>query len=269
MSKVKKAIIALWQIIKNPWLLNKIFTEQSIWENHLKKRHENIQQLPVVDIDTLIPDFSEKIDCFAFLDGGSLPTDIALLKKMCRRFEDCSYFEIGTWRGESVANVADVASTCYTLNLSRDELSHMGIDKKYADLHGFFSKGKPNVTYLYGNSKSFDFKGLQQKFDVIFIDGDHHYDFVKNDTEQVFRHLVHDRSIVVWHDYAFHPEKVRPEVLAGILEGVPENVKPYLYHVSNTMCAIYIKEKYPTSQLQPPSTPSKQFHLTIESKSLH
>jgi len=62
-------------------------------------------------------------------------------------------------------------------------------------------------------------------FDVLFIDGDHRYDYVKNDTAKVFRHLVHNKSIVLWHDYAYSPGQVRYEVLAGILDGVPETYR--------------------------------------------
>ena len=266
MKRIRKAVTALGHLVRNPWLLNKILADQSVWEKHLEKQHGNTQHLPVLDINVLFPDIAETINCFAFLDGGSLPTDIALLKMLCRRFEDCRYFEIGTWRGESVTNVAEVAKDCYTLNLSEKELLQMGADKKYTELHGYFSKSKTNVNYLFGNSMNYDFEGLDQQFDVVFIDGDHHYEYVKNDTEKVFRHLVHKRSIVVWHDYAWHPEKVRSEVLAAILDGTPSSYRPYLYHVSNTMCAIYIPELLPTSSLQAPSIPNKQFTLHIESK---
>ena len=66
-----------------------------------------------------------------------------------------------------------------------------------------------------------DFEALNKKFDLIFIDGDHHYEMVRNDTAKVFQSLFHSGSTVVWHDYAFNPEKIRFEVLAGILDGCP------------------------------------------------
>ena len=103
-----------------------------------------------------------------FLDGGSLPTDLALLRGLAGFFEDCKYFEIGTWRGESVANMARVASECYTLNLSVEEMRRMGVRSKYMYLLGYFARALENVVHLAGNSLEFDFAALQKNFDIIF-----------------------------------------------------------------------------------------------------
>ena len=132
----------------------------------------------------------------------------------------------------------------------------------------FFQKKNPAIIHLQGNSLTYDFSKLNKKFDVIFIDGDHHYESVKADTENVFKHLVHDKSIVIWHDYAYNPEKVRPELMAAILDGTPKDKKAKVYHVSNTLCAIYINESFATTELKEYNIPSKVFEITIESKSL-
>ncbi len=203
-----------------------------------------------------------ELNLFTFLDGGSLPTDILLLKKLAGKFEKCSYFEIGTWRGESVANVAAAAAECFTLNLSAEELRSMHVDEKYIALQGFFSKSLKNVVHLEGNSRTFDFGSLQRRFDVIFIDGDHHYDMVKHDTQQVFRHLVHPASVVVWHDYGNTPENVRFEVLAGILDGTPGELHRYLYHVGGTKSAVMIREEIPSAVLSEPVRPT--FHYQVK-----
>lgn len=266
MKKIIKTIKGLSEIIKNPWLLNNILNDDTVWNKSIKKKYGLNNGLPVVDINQLGGNFSESLDCFAFLDGSCIPTDIALLKSLAKKFDNCKYFEIGTWRGESVVNVADVAKECYTLNLSKSELLSMGLKEKYADLHGFFSKGRDNITHLTGNSLNYNFQDLDKKFDLIFIDGDHHYDFVKNDTEKVFKHLVHENSIIVWHDYARNPEKVRHEILAGILDGTPKEHRKYLYHVSNTMCAIFIRSEFPTKELDAPEIPVKTFKVTVESR---
>jgi hypothetical protein len=44
-----------------------------------------------------------------------------------------------------------VAKESFTLNLSKQEISALGMAEKYANLHGFFSKGKENITHLFGN----------------------------------------------------------------------------------------------------------------------
>ena len=263
MSKISKALKALGLILRNPWLLNNILDDEHYWKPLIAKKSAFSDGFPVIQPADWPGDFNETIDPFAFLDGGSLPTDLALLKKIARRFPDCKYFEIGTWRGESVANVAAVAGTCVTLNLSKNEMKEMGLNQRYIDLHGFYSNKIPNVTHLEGNTLSFDFQSLNQKFDLIFIDGDHHFEMVKNDTQKVFKHLVHEQSIVVWHDYARNPETIRYEVLAGILEGCPESVHRHLFHVAHTLCAVYIPGMTGGAKLDPPVRPDGKFKMKL------
>lgn len=262
MSKLKKIVKALQMLLKKPSLINLITNSEFSWEEYIRKNHFNKQQLSAIQFTDIIPNFNETLHTWSFLGGGSMPTDIMLLKSLANNIKNCSYFEIGTWRGESVVNVAETAKECYTLNLSKKEITDLGLSEKYADLHGFFSKKTENIMHLFGNSISFDFEQLQKKFDLIFIDGNHTYEFVKKDTESVFKHLVHENSIVVWHDYAFHPEKVRYEVLAGILDGIPPTKKENLYHVSNTMCAIYYPKKTKHFLEEYPIKPNKKFKIT-------
>ena len=263
MSKISKTFQAFALIVRNPWLLNKVLEEDRFWKNKVTKQFSLPAGLPVIRPEILFGDFSETVDPFAFLDGGSLPTDLALLKKLARGFPQCSYFEIGTWRGESVANVASVAKECYTLNLSGREMREMGLDQHYIDLHGFYSRNITNITHLEGNTLSFDFQSLNRKFDLVFIDGDHHYEMVKNDTKKVFSHLIHDNSVVVWHDYARSPETVRYEVLTGILEGSPASAHQHIFHIANTLCAVYIPGQTGGKQLEVPVEPSGAFQVKI------
>jgi predicted O-methyltransferase YrrM len=233
----------------------------------LKKHHNNLLQLPTADISQLIENSSE-LNHYTFLGGGSLPTDIALLKSLSKKISNCSYFEIGTWRGESVINVSETAKECFTLNLSKDDILAEGLPEKYADLHGILSKERDNVTHLFGNTLNYDFSALGKKFDLIFIDGNHKYEFVKNDTEKVFSHLVHKDSIVVWHDYAANPEKTRYDVLAGILDGLSKEKQANLYHVSNSLCAIYYPKGLESKSIDFPILPKKLFKVIIQSKEI-
>jgi predicted O-methyltransferase YrrM len=266
MNKFSKAVRAVSQLLRKPYLLNLVLNEDSQWEAQIKKSYGYDQALPVVDFMDVCNGSNLSLNTFSFLGGGSLPTDILLLKSLSAQISNCRYFEIGTWRGESVSNVADTGAECYTLNLSNEEIVALTGDKRYADLHGFFSHGRKNIHHLFGNSKAFNFGQFEDKFDLIFIDGDHQYDFVKNDTAKVFENLVHDDSIVVWHDYAYHPERVRPEVLAGILDGLPQELHQYLYHVSNTMCAVFTKQKFQTFTFESPAKPRMVYKVEVSIK---
>jgi predicted O-methyltransferase YrrM len=263
-SKSLKALKALGLILQNPWLLNKVMDEELFWQKKAGKKFGMQDGLPVISPEEIFGDFTETVGPFAFLDGGSLPTDLALLKKLARKIPNCNYFEIGTWRGESVANVAAVAEQCFTLNLSNDEMKAIGLNQRYIDLHRFFSKDLSNVSHLEGNTLTFDFQSLNKKFDLVFIDGDHRFEFVMHDTQKVFANLIHEKSIVVWHDYARNPETVRYEVLNGILEGCPKDFHPHLFHVANTLCAVYIPGFAGGKKLDPPVIPSGSFHLDLK-----
>jgi predicted O-methyltransferase YrrM len=267
MNKIQKLIKGLGLLFENPRLINLIMDSESHWKKYLKKHHNNLLQLPTADISQLIENSSE-LNHYTFLGGGSLPTDIALLKSLSKKIPNCSYFEIGTWRGESVINVSETAKECFTLNLSKDDILAEGLPEKYADLHGILSKQRDNITHLFGNTLNYDFSVLGKKFDLIFIDGNHKYEFVKNDTEKVFSHLVHKDSIVVWHDYAANPEKTRYDVLAGILDGLPKEKQANLYHVSNSLCAIYYPNGLESKSIDFPIVPKKLFKVIIHSKEI-
>ncbi len=200
---------------------------------------------------------------FAFGDGGSLVTDLLLLRALARQRTGCRYFEIGTWRGESAANVAAEAATVHTLNLSAAEMRALGLPERYIELHGFFSRPLPNVTHLHGHSATFDLAGLGGPFDLIFIDGDHHYESVRRDTARVFEHLVSANTVVVWHDASRQPGQPRWEVLAGLLAGLPTGLPGQLVQVGNTLCALYSPQPLPVQPPDPLANPG-QFEVEVK-----
>ena len=239
MNKLTKLIKAIGLIIRKPYLLNKIIDNNDAWQGKVQQEYGIKDGLHELAFRDLSKGAEVKVKPFAFLEGGSLPTDLALLRILATGIQGCKYFEIGTWRGESVANVAEVAAECTTMNLPADSMQELGLAEDYIQQHAMFSRDLLHVIHLQENSLEFDFSVLDKKYDLIFIDGDHHYESIKKDTENVFAHLLHDKSIVVWHDYAWQPGNVRYETLAAILSGVPVKNRSKLYAVRNTLCAIY------------------------------
>lgn len=264
MGKVKKAMKALWWIVRNPLLLNRVLTDEDTWRAYVEKKYQLTNGLPVVTMDQVVDNNHISIGPMTFLDGGSLPTDMMLLAGLAEQIKDCRYFEIGTWRGESVSVVASRASSCHTLCLTDQQMREMGMHERTISSHRMFSEKLDNVTQWRDNSRNFDFSLPGHPFDLIFIDGDHHYDTVKSDTEQVFKHLVHERSVVVWHDYGFHPEQVRYEVLAAILDGAGEERRDRIYHVAHTKCAIFTGRKYSSNPAGFPVIPSESYELVMK-----
>jgi predicted O-methyltransferase YrrM len=263
MNKTRKAWKAICWILRKPVLLNRVLEDEDNWQGYVERHYSLPDGLPVVDMDQVISPGARRLGPMTYLDGGSLPTDLMLLAGLAEGMEACSYFEIGTWRGESVATVAPRAQTCHTLCLSDEQMRLKGMHPDHIASHGQFSGQLGNVTQHRGDSRNFDFGQFQGKFDLIFIDGDHHYEVVLSDTIQVFRHLVHERSVVVWHDYGFHPDRVRYEVMAAILDGVGKERAPLVYHVGHTKSAIFTGKDLQSMPAGFPKVPDTWFSTEI------
>jgi len=260
----KTELIGLF--LKNPLsILKKGLLSQ--YEAQFKKDLQSkykISQLPTIDLLDLFDDFEEELTAYSFLDGTSLITDIILLKKLAKKYPNCNYLEIGSWRGESLKNISEVAQHCTSLTLSPAEMKSLGWSQGFVDVHAVFSKGLKNVTELLHNSRTFDFSKIGP-FDLIFIDGDHTYEGVLNDTKKTFDLRKSSSSVIVWHDYGYSTEIVRASVLKAILDGVPAEKHKNLYHVSNTLCAIYIEDgNFNTYQTKFPTYPNKTFSVKLK-----
>lgn len=265
MNKLNTAFNILKTLIKNPRLLKKVLeTDSSHQWQKIVESHGFPNGLPTIDIMELFPQLNIIVEPYSFLEGTSTILDLALLNGLAQRYENCNYLEIGTWRGESIANVAKNAQRCTSISLSPEEMKSCGLSDKFINVHNFFSQNYNNIFYIQHNSLTFDYNNLNQEFDLVFVDGDHHYESVKIDTQNVFKILRDQDSIIVWHDYGDSPERVRWDVLAGILDGCPLEKRKNLYHVSNTLCAIYINSKtFHTRYIDFPEIPNTKFTIKI------
>lgn len=219
--------------------------------------------LPTIDILELLPGLEETIAPYSFLDGAASPIDMAILKGLARGIVDCHYLEIGSLRGESVANVATVARRCVALSLPPGRMKELGYSDDLIRSHHFYSRTIANVTHVEHDSQTFDFSSLGMRFDLVFVDGDHYDASVRRDTLNAFRVLRDENSMVVWHDYAFTPGQIRWSVLSGILEGTPEEKRKKLFHISNSQCAIFSNRHFASSSPIQPEMPDKSFAVSI------
>ena len=217
-----------------------------------------------VDFMEVFPKFNGEVKVHSLLYGTSTPIDMAVLRELAKRFTDCDYMEIGTWRGESLANVAPHCRKCIAVNLSDELMLQFGFGEKYIKVQRFFSSALKNVEHIGANSQTFDFHSLNQKFDLIFVDGDHSYEGVKSDTRKVFELLKNENSIIVWHDCVAQYEIPDFEVVGGILDGAPSDKRDKIFHLKNTLCAVYMNKKFNYKQPDFPAVPDKKFSMKIE-----
>ena len=56
------------------------------------------------------------------------------------------------------------------------------------------------INQVFADSYELDWSCLNTRFDLVLIDGCHHYKYVKRDTENAINFL-NDNGVIVWHDY--------------------------------------------------------------------
>jgi len=214
------------------------------WREYVEKNHFLGKGLKTICLDYIFDREIYQVGPISHLNAGMMPADLALLRGLASNFKTCTYFEIAKRRSEALDNMANLASECYALTRPAGEMRQKGVRNKYMFMLGAFSTAFDNVVMLTGDSHTFNFNSLDKKFDIIFINSGHGYNRVLTDTRKAFEYLVHDESIVVWHDYSYFPEQIRFEVLAGILDGMDPPNREQLFFVSKTKCAIFLRAKY-------------------------
>src|SRR5262245_53985194 len=127
MSRMRMGAAILRELVRSPrsikGVLDASYDEKM--RRYVSGKYGFGRGFPALDLLDLVPDLEETIYPYSFLDGQASPTDLALLKGMARRRPGCRYLEIGTWRGESLANVASVAGECVSISLSDEEMKAM------------------------------------------------------------------------------------------------------------------------------------------------
>ena len=244
-------------------------TKQSDAKAVVAEKFDFLDGLPAVELLELFPSIDEVVEPYSALEGGSTVLDIALLRSLARRYSNCRFLEVGTWRGETVANLAQIAETCVSISLSDQSLQDLNLQNEIP-IHRFFSHSLSNVTNFQADSQAFDFSQLHKNFDLIFVDADHSQEAVRIDTGNALPALFSQaQGTIVWHDYGFTEETINWEVFAGILEGLPSAAHKHLMHVTNTCCAIYAPWcTLSRGPMEYPKVPRSVFKVRVSGRNL-
>ncbi len=110
--------------------------------------------------------------------------------------------ELGAWRGRSTTVLSEVAR--YVVSVDR----HQGIDdhmKRPDSLPGYIAEIRPlrNVAMVIADFVDF-VPLLKERFDLVFIDGDHDYDSVLRDIALA---LLVEPAVIAMHDYDYSDVK--------------------------------------------------------------
>jgi predicted O-methyltransferase YrrM len=152
------------------------------------------------------------------LDTSITAQEILVLCSIVSFTKAKNVLEIGTYNGNTALNLAvntppDATITTIDLppdwdgalafdvpedSLNATDITEIGIQYKN-------TKFVEKINQVYGDSAKLNWKKLPIPFDLVFIDGCHHYKYVKHDTEKALKHL-RAGGIIIWHDYGMIKE---------------------------------------------------------------
>ena len=130
-------------------------------------------------------------------------------------------FEFGTYKGVSTTQLAlnlPDDGMVYTLDLPQDHPAYSLAIPKSEERQIAAETGKGilipqelrhKVTFLRSDSAKFDTTPYQGMMDLVFVDGAHSYEYVKNDTDKGLE-MLRPGGIIAWHDCTpSHPDVVK------------------------------------------------------------
>lgn len=93
------------------------------------------------------------------------------------------------------------------------------------------------IEQRFSHSENFAHQDLLGKADLVFVDADHTYDFVKEDTKQAVR-LLKTGGSIIWHDYTWEPSSSE---CVGVTQAVNEFQEEFggCCQIEGTRFAIY------------------------------
>lgn len=162
-----------------------------------------------------------KVQIFPHVPASVSPLECAALAALIRKTNARKIFEFGTYKGVSTTQLAlNIGNDgqVYTLDLPEDHPAYSLDILKEAERQIAAEGGKGillpaelrnRVTFLRSDSATFDTRPYLNSMDLIFVDGAHSYDYVKNDTEKGWE-MLRPGGIIAWHDCnPNHPDVVR------------------------------------------------------------
>ena len=140
--------------------------------------------------------------------------ELVTIAAISRALAPLTVFEIGTYKGLTTLTLAINApedAQVFTLDLDPDKRD---THRHGTGVGGFSSfrvgeaflgtRYETKIHQVFGNSMEFDFSTWHGKVDLVLVDADHSYDFVKADTASALK-LVRRGGVIIWDDYVWDP----------------------------------------------------------------
>lgn len=205
----------------------------------------DVRRVPGVPIAELLPGGEPRVTTQFFFN---VPASVSLLEAyalalLMKRVNARRVFEFGTYKGVSTTQLAlnlPPDGEIHTLDLpDAGPAPELTISRDYErTIAAEGGKGvlvpedlRPRVVFIRQDSAKFDPDPLASTFDLVFVDGAHSADYVRNDSEKGWR-LLRVGGVLVWHDFSpNHADVVRYVLACGLAP----------HRVENTTLAFAIK----------------------------
>lgn len=157
--------------------------------------------------------------------------ELLTLGAICRHLRPQRIFEIGTYTGSSTLVMA--------MN-TPDDTELTTLDYDTSALVGSAYRGAPaasRIKQLHGDSRAYDYSPYLGANELVLVDANHTYEFIKTDTETAFR-LLKPGGVIVWDDYRWLD--IHSECM-GVTRCLNElqQTRP-VFQVAGTRFAIYL-----------------------------
>ena len=188
--------------------------------------------MPTLSLADLFPDFDERIVSIGQIPRGSWSTplaDLLMLLKIAVCTEPKRLMEIGSYRGYTALFLAQHISPDAKI-VTIDRHPDHGEAYRKTSLAGMIERRVGET------DRAMFARDEPASYDLIFVDADHSYRSVRNDTELVLP-LLSPAGFIVWHDYAnwgyFSGQNGVPEYLGELGAKLP------IGHVLGSTLAIH------------------------------
>ncbi|MEE2642264.1 MAG: class I SAM-dependent methyltransferase [Planctomycetota bacterium] len=173
--------------------------------------------------------------------------ELMVLSTLCQLLRPQRVFEFGTFTGAStLAMAANTPETTriQTLDIPpenrRSHRTGVGSDIPFDFEIGEVFQGtrwQEKIQILKEDARDFDTRPYRNRMDLVFVDADHTYEFVRNDSSKAMEMLA-PGGVILWHDYRWDDES--PEC-AGVTRFVNEfhSQTGHCLEIEGTRFAIY------------------------------
>jgi tRNA A58 N-methylase Trm61 len=182
----------------------------------------DVRTIPLINVLDICPGSQRwSLQSFPSVGASVSPMECAALASLSHLVGARRVFEFGTYKGVSTTQLAlNVAEggMVFTLDLPEDHPAYTLPIPKPEERQIAAEGGKgiliprdllDRVTFLRSDSATFDESPYLDSMDLVFVDGAHSYEYVKNDTEKGWR-MLRSGGVLAWHDCnAQHRDVVR------------------------------------------------------------